>query len=384
MRRKLFLAEHEEFRTHCRGFFAKVCTPHAQEWERDGMVGRDAWRACGDAGLLLWQAAVEYGGQGLRDFRYNYVLAEEFVASGGVGPTTSLLNDIMAPYLTELATDEQRARWLPGTVAGELIWAIAMTEPGAGSDLRAIRTNAVRDGDRYVVNGSKTFITSGILANRVLVAVKTAPGAGHRGISLLVVEEGMPGFDRGRKLDKIGQLAQDTGELFFQDVRVPAHNLVGQENRGFYHLMSNLSQERLGVATLAVAAMRRAVDVTIDYVRERQVFGQPLGALQHVRFELAECATATEATTAFVDNAVEAHCVGELSAQDAAGVKQWASDRQWEVVDRCMQLFGGYGYMKEYEINRLWRDARVQRVYAGSNEVMKEIVGRSLGLDARS
>ncbi|HVU72661.1 MAG TPA: acyl-CoA dehydrogenase family protein [Mycobacteriales bacterium] len=381
MRRTLFTAEHEEFRQHCRGFFEKEIAPHAEEWEQTGMATRDAWRKAGDAGVLLWQAPEEHGGQGIVDFRYNYVVAEEFVASGSVGLGLSLLNDIMAPYLTELANEEQQRRWLPAAVAGESVWAIGMTEPGAGSDVKAIRTTAVRDGDDYVVNGSKTFITNGVLATHVLVVAKTEPSAGHRGVSLLVVEDGMPGFSRGRKLEKVGQLAQDTGELFFDDVRVPARNLVGEENRGFYHLMANLPQERLGVATLAVASMRRAVEVTIDYVREREVFGQPLGALQNTRFELADCATQVQAATAFVDAAVAAHCAGELTAEDAAGLKQWTSDVQWNVTDRCVQLFGGYGYMREYEINRLWRDARVQRVYAGSNEVMKEIVGRSLGLE---
>ncbi|SNQ47003.1 PtmO4 [Frankia canadensis] len=381
MRRTHFEAEHEAFRDLCRSFFLREAAPHAEEWEKAGRADREVWRRAGAAGMLLWEAPEEFGGQGIRDYRYSQVLAEELYATGTAGIAFGMQNDVMPPYLIDLSNDEQKARWLPGSVSGDTIWALAISEPGAGSDVGSIRATAVRDGDSYIVNGAKTFITSGLLSDKVIVAVKTDPELRHKGVSLIVVEDGMPGFERGRHLDKVGQRSHDTAELFFRDVRVPAANLLGEEGRGFGYLMRNLPQERLGAGVSAIGTMWRALKITVDYVRERQVFGQPLGAFQNTRFELAEVKTLCEVAQAYVDKAVVEHLEGNLSPEDAAGLKQWTTDVQNQVVDRCLQLFGGYGYMNEYEIARLWRDSRVQRIYAGSNEIMKEIVGRSLQLD---
>jgi alkylation response protein AidB-like acyl-CoA dehydrogenase len=296
-----------------------------------------------------------------------------------VGVGFPLHNDIVAPYLLDLCTEEQKERWLPGFARGEIITAIAMTEPGTGSDLQAIRTTARRDGDTYILNGSKTFITNGILSDLVIVVAKTDPGAGYKGISLLVVERGMPGFDRGRNLDKAGLKAQDTAEAFFSDVRVPARNLLGDEGMGFVYLMRNLPQERLSIAGAAVSVCERALALTMDYCRTRTAFGKPIGSFQASRFSLAEMATEVSVARVFVDRCIEALNADELTAPEAAGAKFWTTDLQCKVVDTCLQLHGGYGYMGEYEISRLWRDSRVQRLYGGTNEIMKEIVGRSMG-----
>ena len=383
MDRTLFSDEHHQFRALARDFLRTHCVPHVEKWEANGAVPRDIWLKAGELGLLGWEAPPELGGLGLTDYRYNAILAEECVEAGcgSLGSGLCLHNDTLAHYLLDLTTDEQKQRWLPGWSSGALITAVAMTEPVAGSDLRAIRTTARREGDTYIVNGSKTFITNGILADLVVCAVKTDISAGHRGISLLVLERGMDGFRRGRNLDKIGQKSQDTAELFLDDVQVPATNRLGEEGRGFYYLMGGLPQERLGVSVAAVAMIRRALDITKQYVRSRDAFGAPLGALQHIRFELADMHTCLQSCQAYLDHAIELHLQGRLTAEDAAGLKQWTTDRQCEVVDRCLQLHGGYGYMNEYEIARLWRDGRVARIYGGANEIMKEVVGRSLRLD---
>ncbi|HVW44540.1 MAG TPA: acyl-CoA dehydrogenase family protein [Amycolatopsis sp.] len=381
MKRSIFEPEHEQFRDLARTFFRRECAPYAEKWERQGHVDREVWRKAGAAGLLLWSAPPAYGGGGVVDFRFNAVLSEEYFAAGVTGFGIAVQNDIVGPYLLELASPEQQARWLPGSVSGDIVWAIAMSEPAAGSDLKAITTTAVADGDGFVLNGSKTFITNGLLADQVIVVAKTRPELGHKGVSLLVVPSSAPGFSVGRKLDKVGQRAQDTAELFFSDVRVPARDVLGEPEHGFYHLMRGLAQERLSIAVSGAAVMERAVALTIDYVRTRHAFGRPIGAFQNTRFELADMHSLTRAARAYVDQAIGAHRAGELTAEEAAGLKQWITDRQCELVDRCVQLFGGYGYMNEYEIARLWRDSRVQRIYAGSNEVMKEIVGRSLRLD---
>jgi alkylation response protein AidB-like acyl-CoA dehydrogenase len=373
--------EHESFRELCRSFFAKECAPYVDEWERQGHVDREVWRKAGATGMLLWEAPAEFGGEGVKDYRYSQVLAEEIYATGSAGLGFGLQSDVMPPYLLGLSSDEQKARWLPRSVSGDLIWGLAISEPGAGSDVASLRTTAVRDGDTYVINGAKTFITNGLLLDAVVVAVKTDPHERHKGISLIVVEAGAPGFERGRHLDKIGQRSQDTSELFFHDVRVPVSNVLGELNKGFGYLMGNLPQERLGAGVAATAVMWRALSLTVDYVRARKAFGQTLGGFQNTRFELAEVKTLCEVAQAYVDKAVVEHVNGRLSGEDAAGLKQWTTDTQCLVVDRCLQLFGGYGYMNEYEIARLWRDSRVQRIYAGSNEIMKEIVGRSLHLD---
>jgi alkylation response protein AidB-like acyl-CoA dehydrogenase len=288
-------------------------------------------------------------------------------------------NDILAPYFRNLTTDEQKARWVPGLVSGELISAIAMSEPGAGSDLASVRTTARRDGEHYVVNGAKTFISNGILADIVLVVAKTDPDAGHRGISIIAVERDMAGFTRGRNLDKIGQKSADTAELFFDEVRVPVANLIGEENRGFYHLMGNLPAERLGIAIHAVSQAKRALTLTRQYAAERKAFGSPIGTFQVNRHALAEMQTKIEVMQIYVDRCITALNEQELTAEEAAGAKWWATETQWEILDRCLQLHGGYGYMNEYEIARLWRDARVQRLYGGTNEIMKDIIGRKMG-----
>jgi alkylation response protein AidB-like acyl-CoA dehydrogenase len=309
------------------------------------------------------------------------VLDEEIIRVGATGLGFGLHNDIVGPYLLSLTTDEQKGRWLPGFCSGEIVTAIAMSEPGAGSDLQRVRTHAVRDGSDWVLSGSKTFITNGINADLVLVVTRTDPDAdGARGLSLLAVERGMPGFERGRNLDKIGLKAQDTAELFFDEVRVPADNLVGEENRGFVHLMENLPQERLSIAVVAVAACEAVLETTLRYAKERQAFGRPIGSFQHNRFTLAELATKTAVARAYVDEAVKAHLAGTLTVQDAAMAKWWTTDLQNEVADACLQLHGGYGYMSEYPVARAWLDGRVQAIYGGTNEIMKEIVGRGLGL----
>jgi alkylation response protein AidB-like acyl-CoA dehydrogenase len=380
MRRTIFDSEHDMFRATARAFLEKECAPRAAEWERAGETGREVWRKAGAAGLLGWEIPEQYGGSGVHDFRYNAVLAEEIVATGSVGLGFAVNNDIVMPYLLDLTTEEQKRRWLPGLVTGETITAIAMSEPGAGSDLKAITATATLDGDHYVLNGSKTFISNGQLANLVIVVARTDPDAGHRGISLLVVEEGMAGFERGRKLDKIGAKAADTSELFFADVRVPVANVLGEPGRGFYNLMRNLPTERLGIAVHGVARARRAFELTLDYAKTRVAFGQPIGEFQANRFALAEIKAKLDVMQVYVDRCIEALVAGELTADEAAQAKLWVTETEWEVLDRCLQLHGGYGYVNEYEIARLWRDGRVQRLYGGTSEIMKEIVGRSLGL----
>jgi alkylation response protein AidB-like acyl-CoA dehydrogenase len=378
IKRDLFNSEHDLFRKTARSFFNRECAPHAAEWEEAGIVDREVWRRAGAAGLLGWEAPEEFGGLGIHDYRFNVIITEEFILTGSVGFCIALHNDVLAPYLIGLSDAEQKRRWLPGWVSGDLVTAIAMTEPNSGSDLAGIRTTAVADGDSYVLNGSKTFITNGLSADLVLVAAKTDPDAGHRGISLLVVENGMEGFERGRKLDKVGLRSQDTAELHFSNVRVPRANLIGEENRGFYHLMSSLPQERLTATVTSAAMMERALELTVEYVRQRSAFGTPLSHFQNTRFKLADAAASCAAVRSYVDHAIAAHLRGELTPTAAASMKLWVTERHWEVVDSCVQLFGGNGFMNEYEIARIWRDSRIQRVYAGSNEIMREIVSRDL------
>lgn len=380
MRRTIFTEEHELFRETARTYYLRECAPHAAQWERDGQVSRAAWAAAGKAGLIGWELPEEYGGQDIHDFRYNAIMAEEMAATSSVGIGLGLQNDVLPPYLAGLTTEEQKARWLPGVVSGETICALALSEPGAGSDLRAISTTARREGDQWVVDGSKTFITNGILADLVVVACKTDPQAGHKGISLIVVERGAEGFERGRKLDKVGMKAQDTAELFFHQVRVPAENLIGQEGRGFYHMMQNLPTERLAIAVSSLAAAERAFEITLEYAKSRTAFGQPIGSFQANRFALADVRAKLNAARGYVDGCIMALVDGHLTADDAAAAKYWTSETAWQVIDRCLQLFGGYGYVNEYEIARIWRDNRVQRVFGGTSEIMQEIVGRSLGL----
>jgi alkylation response protein AidB-like acyl-CoA dehydrogenase len=380
MRRTIFTEEHELFREIARTYYLRECAPYAEQWERDGQVSRAAWAAAGKAGLIGWQFPEEYGGQGIWDFRYNAIMAEEMHATGTVGIGLGLQNDVIPPYLTHLTTPEQKARWLPGVISGETICALALSEPAAGSDLKGVRTTARRDGDEWVIDGSKTFITNGILADLVIVACKTDPDAGHKGISLIVVERDAEGFERGRKLDKVGMKAQDTAELFFHEVRVPAENLIGQEGRGFYHMMGNLPTERLAIAVASLASAERAFELALEYAKTRTAFGQPIGEFQANRFALADIKAKLGAARVYLDGCIMALSQGELTAEEAAAAKYWTSETGWEVIDRCMQLFGGYGYVNEYEIARIWRDSRVQRVFGGTSEIMQEIIGRSLGL----
>jgi len=376
----LFEAEHEDFRKTARTFFEREVTPHHEQWERDGIVPRGLWLKAGEAGLLCFDVPEQYGGPGVTDFRYNVVLSDEQTRCGASGPGFSVHSDIIVPYLTSLGTDEQKQRWLPGCVSGELITAIAMTEPGAGSDLQGVRTTAVDHGDHYVLNGSKTFISNGINADLVIVVARTDAGAGHEGISLLVVERGMAGFERGRNLDKIGLHAQDTAELSFTDVHVPRENLLGAEGQGFVYLMMNLPQERLIIGAQAVAAVEAVLELCLDYAKNREAFGRPIGKFQHNRFLLAEMATEARIARAFLDDCVRKHLDGELTPVDAAMIKWWATELQNKLVNQGVQLFGGYGYMTEFPIAKAYLDSRISTIYGGTTEIQKEIIGRSLGV----
>ncbi|KQY56543.1 acyl-CoA dehydrogenase family protein [Nocardioides sp. Root140] len=380
MTRDIFEAEHEDFRASCRTFFEKEVVPHHAQWEKDGIVPRDLWLKAGEAGLLCFDVDEAYGGAGVKDFRYNVVLSEEQSRAGVSGPGFSVHTDIIVPYLSSLATDEQKQRWLPGCVSGEIITAIAMTEPGAGSDLQGIRTTAVDKGDHYVLNGSKTFISNGINADIVIVVARTNPDAGHQGISLLVVERGMPGFERGRNLDKIGLHAQDTAELSFTDVEVPKANLLGEEGSGFISLMMNLQQERLIIAAQAAAVCDLMVDLCLQYAKTREAFGKPIGKFQHNRFLVAEMATEARITRVFIDDCITKHNAGELDAMGASMAKYWATELQNKLVNQAVQLHGGYGYMMEYPVARAYLDSRISTIYGGTTEIQKEIIGRSLGL----
>ena len=382
LKRTLFDDDHDQFRQSVRTFLEKEVVPRADEWEAAGLVDKAMFRTAGANGFLGMEIPIEYGGGGVDDFRFNVVLDEEVQRAGVMasGMCLTLHNDICLPYLTNLTNDEQKARWLPGVASGELMLAIAMTEPTTGSDLAGIRSTAIRDGDSYILNGAKTFITNGINSDLVIVAAKTDPSQAHRGMSLLVVEEGMPGFSRGRNLEKIGMHAQDTAELVFEDVRVPAANLLGgDEGQGFFQLVQNLPRERLSLAVGAVAHAWAGFGWTLDYCKDRTAFGQPIGSFQNSKFTLAEMKTELDIAQVFIDRQTEAYLAGDLTADDAAEAKWWCSDLECRVMDRCLQLHGGYGYMEEYPIARAWRDARVQPIYGGTNEIMKEIVGRSLG-----
>ena len=380
MRRTILDEEHEMFRESFRTFIDREIAPHFERWEKAGVVDRSLFTAAGEAGFLAMAAPEQYGGGGVEDFRYNLVIGEELAYSGfaspGVGIT--LHNDVCLPYYLSLTTDEQKARWLPGICSGELITAIAMTEPGIGSDLASMSTSAIRDGDHYIVNGAKTFITNGINADLIILACKTDPSERHKGMSLLVIERGTEGFERGRNLEKVGLHSQDTAELFFTDCRVPVTNLLGAEGMGFMHLVENLAQERLSIAVGAVAASRQALRWTLEYTHERKAFGQPIAAFQNSRFVLAEMATEIEIAEVFLDRCVEALCAEELTVEEAAMAKWWCTELQKKVVDNCVQLHGGYGYMLEYPIARAYCDVRIQTIYGGTTEIMKEIIGRSL------
>ncbi|MGD9997200.1 MAG: acyl-CoA dehydrogenase family protein [Ilumatobacteraceae bacterium] len=378
--RTVYGDDHEQFRAAFRSWLHNEVVPNHEQWERDEITPRSIWLEAGKHGFLGYAVDEQYGGGGTEDYRFGAIMSEEVASAGvvGSGNGITLHNDIVLPYFTGLATDDQKARWLPSMVTGEQIGAIAMTEPNAGSDLAGVRTTAVRHGDHYVVNGSKTFITNGINSDLVVTVVKTDPSKAHRGMSLLVIERGMPGFERGRNLDKLGQHAQDTAEMSFADVEVPAENLLGEEGMGFVYLMRNLAQERLSMAVSAVAVSQAALRWTLEHTKERTAFGQPIAQFQNTKFLLAELHTETQAAEVYVDRCLELHVEGQLSAEQAAAAKLLTTELQNKVVDRCLQLHGGYGYMREYPIGRAWLDSRVQTIYGGTSEIMKEIVGRSL------
>ena len=382
MERGVYQPEHEDLRGVARDFVDRHVRPHEEEFIAAGAIPREVWLEAGKQGLLGLQVPEEYGGGGVAgDWRFSAVVTEELAGfSVALGSCWGIHADVNAPYLTRLTTPEQRERWLPRHVTGELWTAIAMTEPSGGSDLAALRTTAVRDGDDWVLNGSKTFITNGCSADLVIVAARTDPARGAKGISLFGVEAGTPGFTRGRKLDKIGQPESDTAELFFDDVRVPHANLIGEQDRGFIHMMQHLPQERIGSAVCNLSLAASVLAETLRYAKDRTAFGSAIGSFQHNKFLLAELTTKVEVAQAFVDRAILAHAAGRLSAVDAAKAKWWTAQVQGEVLDACVQVHGGYGYMSEYRAARAWRDARVTRIWAGSNEIMKELIGRDLGL----
>lgn len=375
--RSVFTEEHDMFRDAVRKFMQREIQPHHEQWEKDGQISREAWKKAGDAGILCTHLPEQYGGSGV-DFRYSAIAIEEQGYIFASGPGFSLHSDIVAPYILHYGNEQQKQTWLPQMASGDVISAIAMTEPGAGSDLAGVRTTAVVEGDHYVLNGSKTFITNGQLADLYIVVAKTDTSAGAKGVSLFLVEADRAGFQKGQNLNKVGMKAQDTSELFFDNVRIPKENLLGQENQGFIYLMQELPQERLSVALIAAASAQACFDATVDYVKERKAFGKPVAALQNTRFKLAEIQTELQVTQTYVDRCLELHCQGKLSVEDAAACKLWATEAQCRIIDECVQLHGGYGYMWEYPVARAYADARVQRIYAGTSEIMKEIISRTI------
>jgi acyl-CoA dehydrogenase len=380
--RKIFDEEHEIFRDSVRSFMKNEVQPHADRWHDKGIVDREAFEKAGAQGLLLMWADEKYGGAGVADFRYEQILIEENARYGDAGLFITLHSRLVAPYIGELGTEEQKARWLPKCITGQHILAVAITEPGAGSDVAGIRTRAEDKGDHFLLNGSKTYISNGINADLVVVVAKTDPNSRH-GLSLFVVERGMAGFERGRNLKKMGLKSQDTAELFFNNVKVPKENLLGDLHRGFYHLMHFLAEERLLGAIGYLAAADAAFDITMDYIRERTAFGQPIADFQNTRFKMADMRTEIDVAQAFVDQCVEEHNRNALTADNAAKAKLFTSELEGRVMDNCVQLHGGAGYMDEYAICRMYLNARVSRIYAGSSEVMREIIARSVGLDPR-
>jgi alkylation response protein AidB-like acyl-CoA dehydrogenase len=382
MNRNLYEPEHRDFAEAFRNFLKKVVLPDFASWEAEGIVPREVFAEAGSHGFLAFEVPPEFGGVGVKDFRFNSILGEEAYRAGlaGFAGGITLHNDICLPYFLEYCNDEQRKRWLPGIVSGDLITAVAMTEPGTGSDLAGIATSAVPVDGGYVVNGAKTFITNGINADLIITAVRTDAHERHAGLSLLILERGMDGFARGRNLDKIGLHSADTAEMSFSDVFVPQPNLLGSEREGFRYLTSNLSRERLSIAVAAIAASRGAFEMTVDYVKKRRAFGKPIGSFQNSRFVLAEVKSELELGQTFVDRCIDDLIAGTLAPSDAAIAKWWTTELQGRVVDRCLQLHGGYGYMLEYPIARAFQDARITRIYGGTTEIMKEIVGRAIGL----
>ena len=375
--RAVLTADHEMFRDQVRRFFEKHVVPHHRQWERDGIVSREVWRQAGEAGILCPMMSEEYGGAGA-DFGYSAIVIEEIARTNCTGPGFPLHSDIVVPYIEDLARPERKQDWLPKMARGEIIGAIAMTEPGMGSDLKAVRTRARREGEHYVLNGQKTFITNGQNAGLVIVVAKTDPAAGRKGVSLICVEEGTPGFTKGRNLEKIGLHAQDTSELFFDEVRAPVANRLGEEGQGFRYLIHNLPQERLIIALRSAASIEAMLEETVAYAKQRQVFGQTVFDFQHNRFRLADAKAQAAMLRVFVDHCLALHLRGGLSVELAATAKLMASEMQNRLLDDFLQVHGGYGYTSEYAIGRAWADARVARIYGGSSEIMKEIIARTL------
>lgn len=380
MKTENLTAEQQMFREAFRHFVEREILPHYQAWEDVGIVPRALWEEAGKQGFLCMDVPEVYGGGGAEDFRFNAIVTDELARAGASGVGFSIHNDMVVPYLRDLGNEAQKRRWLPQLASGKAIGAVAMTEPNTGSDLAAVQTTAERNGDHYLLNGQKTFISNGILNDLVIVVAKTNPGAGSRGISLLAVERSMEGYERGRNLEKVGLHAQDTAELFFRDVHVPADNLLGEENQGFAYLMRALAQERLVIAIGAMAAAEAALAQTVTYIKERTAFGKPVGSFQNSRFKVAEMQTEVEIGRVFVDDCIRLHNESALTAEKAAMAKWWTTDLQGRVIDQCVQLHGGYGYMLEYPIARAYVDARAQRIYGGTNEIMKEVIGRGMGL----
>lgn len=381
MHRSIYESDHEDFRHSVRSFLERSVVPNLERYVEEKAFDRQLWLDAGAQGLMGLTIPEEFGGSGVEDYRFTAVLSEELAGlNAALHSCWGIHADTVTPYLLALLTDTQKKRWLPAVATGEILTAIGMTEPGGGSDLAALKTSAVRDGDEWVLNGSKTFITNGSSADLILVAAKTSPEKKARGITLFAVDATTPGFTRGRKLDKVGQVESDTAELFFEDVRVTDDEVVGEVDNGFIHMMQHLPQERLGSAIGNLAHARQILRETLEYVKERRAFGQPVGSFQHNKFLLAEMVTQVEVAQAFVDQCVVAHNEGALTAIDAAKAKWWTSQTQSQVLDHCVQLHGGYGFMNEYRAARAWKDARVTKIWAGSNEIMKELIGRDLGL----
>jgi len=382
MDRNIFNDEHEMFRDAARNFFTNEIKPHSDRWHEQGIVDREAFLKAGEQGMLLMWADEKYGGAGVQDFRYEQILIEELAHHGDAGFYMTLHSRLVGPYIGELGTEEQKQRWLPKCISGENILAIAMTEPGAGSDISGIRTKAEDKGDHYLLNGSKTFISNGINADLVIVVARTNPEA-KRGFSLFVVERGMEGFERGKNLKKMGLKSQDTAELFFNNVKIPKENMLGELNRGFYHLMHYLVEERLLGAIGYIANSEAAFNLTMEYINERKAFGKTIAEFQNTRFEMANMRTDLDVAQVFLDRCVMEHNAGKLTAEDAAKAKLFCSEVEDRVTDLCVQLHGGNGYMDEYEVCRMFTNARVSRIFAGSSEIMREIIARSMGLDPR-
>lgn len=382
MKREIFESDHDQFRESVREFLNRYAAPHLQRWSKEGITDRSIYVDAAKFGLIGFAVPEEFGGAGVADdFRYNAIVAEELTRLDSDSPAFTLQNDVIAPYMLDLTNDEQKARWLPKFASGELVVAVAMTEPGTGSDLQGIKTSAKRDGDDWVLNGAKTFISSGIHADLVVVVARTDPEAkGSKAFSLLCVERGMEGFTRGRNLDKLGLHSQDTAELNFDNVRVPARNVLGEVGRGFVHLMQNLPMERLSIAVAAVASCRTVLDYTLEYVKDRKAFGTAIGSFQANRFTLAELETETDIAQTYVDRCITLLNENRLDATDAAKAKWWTTELQQKLIYQCQQLHGGYGFMSEYPVARAYADARIQTIYGGSTQIMKEIIGRSLGL----